>query len=326
LQNKGSRRPLASSPLQQEPDVVTKEKCSKSGLERSDKTKEILLHSFALNMKSALLFTLFTCVLAVAAPAEDLGPSLNSEYLSKAVVLRHPVAGSSIHFNSDGKSSQTTEGPWTVDGGLEIRRIELTPTALRLGCNRVVFGFDERKKSLVPFRTKQKEKITVNLEIALASPISSLPAADEVMHRIFTFTETELLETVPDYWKDFLRKQISGAVPAAAPKRDHKQGRRELKNSPESPDASGIIPPRPVYTPAPHNMNDMTGIVVLEVLIDENGKVRQPTIVRPVGYGLDEEAIYTVLTWSFKPATRDGNPIAMHMAIEAAFLNGLAHP
>jgi TonB family protein len=277
-------------------------------------------------MKTALLFTLVIFLFVVAAPAEDLVPVLNSAYLGKAVVLRHPIAGSALHFNSDGKSTETKkEGAWTVDGGLEIRKIELTPTTLRLGCNRVVFGFDERKKALVPFRTKQKEKITVNVEIALTSPIESLPAADEVLHRIFTFTETELLEMVPDYWQDFLRKQIFGTLPMpvptpAVPRRDPKQERKQSQDFLESLKAKGVTPPRPVHTPEPHRINDMTGTVVLETLIDENGKVQQPKIIRPVGYGLDEEAVATVVTWSFKPATRDGKPVPMHMAIEVAFM------
>ncbi len=278
-------------------------------------------------MKSALLLSVFTFLVVVAAPAEDLVPSLNSAYLGKAVVLRHPIAGGSIHFNSDGKSTETKEGAWTVDGGLEIRKIELTPTALRLGCNRVVFGFDERKKALVPLRTKKKEKITVNVEIALASPIQSLPAADEIMHHIFTFTETELLETVPDYWQDFLREQISGAVPAPAqvvPKLDPQQSRRQSRDFLESLKAKGTTPPRPIHTPephssVPHSIGDMRGIVVLEILVDDKGKVQQPKIIRPVGYGLDEEAVATVRTWSFKPATQDGKPVPMHMAIEVAF-------
>lgn len=278
-------------------------------------------------MKSALLLSLFTCMAVIAAPSEDLVPSLNSAYLGKAVVLRHPIAGNSIHFNSEGKPAETREGPWTMDGGLEIRKIDLTPTTLRLFCNRVAFGFDERKKALVPFRTKQKEKITVNIEIALASPIDSLPAADEILHRIFTLTEAELLETVPDYWQDFLRKQISGAAPAPAPvipKRDPQQNRRQSEDFLESLKAKGLTPPRPIHTPEPRSsisrsIGDMRGIVVLEVLIDENGKVQQPKIIRPIGYGLDEEAVATVRTWSFKPATRDGKAVPMQMAIEVAF-------
>jgi TonB family protein len=273
-------------------------------------------------MKSALLLSLFTCMVVVAAKAEDLVPSLNVAYLGKAVVLRHPIAGSSIHFNSDGEPMETKKGPWTVDGGVEIRKIELTPTSLRLGCDRVVFGFDERKKALVPFQTRQKEKITVNIEIALASRVETLPAVDEVLHRIFAFSETKLLGAVPDYWQDFLRKQISGAVPLPnpdAPKRSRKEISNQYRDFLASQKAKGITVPEAVHTPSPHSVNDMRGTVVLEALIDENGKVQQPRIVRPVGYGLDEEAISTVLTWRFKPATQDGNPIPMQMALEVAF-------
>jgi protein TonB len=52
------------------------------------------------------------------------------------------------------------------------------------------------------------------------------------------------------------------------------------------------------------------GDVVLDVTIDETGKVVQLTMARGVGHGVDESVIATVHQWLFHPATRNGKPVA----------------
>jgi TonB family protein len=59
--------------------------------------------------------------------------------------------------------------------------------------------------------------------------------------------------------------------------------------------------------------------MVLTGIIDATGKVRQVRIVRPVGFGLDEKGIEAVQSWKFKPATRDGKPVAVEMGLEISF-------
>ena len=52
------------------------------------------------------------------------------------------------------------------------------------------------------------------------------------------------------------------------------------------------------------------GDVVLDITIDETGKVIQLTMARGVGHGVDESVIATVHQWLFHPATRNGKPVA----------------
>jgi TonB family protein len=61
------------------------------------------------------------------------------------------------------------------------------------------------------------------------------------------------------------------------------------------------------------------GTVLLSVEIDEQGSVRAVRVTRPVGLGLDEKAIEAVRRWRFKPALRDGKPVATPAAIEVNF-------
>jgi protein TonB len=65
--------------------------------------------------------------------------------------------------------------------------------------------------------------------------------------------------------------------------------------------------PRPDLSQLPHGSK---GDVVLDVVIDENGKIAQLTMQRGVGHGVDESVIATVRQWAFHPATRNGKPVA----------------
>jgi TonB family protein len=59
--------------------------------------------------------------------------------------------------------------------------------------------------------------------------------------------------------------------------------------------------------------------VVLNVIVDKTGKVQNIQLVRPAGMGMEEAAVAAVKTWRFKPAQREGDPVAVELNIEVAF-------
>ena len=299
-----------------------------------------------LNCKPAIMKTittlfLLTCVLcsSLACLGEDLDPALAKKYENKIVILRHPVTSDSQRYNAAGELlSKGSEGPWTVYGGIEISKIHLGPAQLSIEGKRRVYGFDSGRNRLLPVKIKEKNKIRVELNIALDSPLSNIDQADAIIHRIFTTSEQELITVVPDYWRPFLIKQygppkadnptpgendpntsvrmaLASPAPLFAPHDVVQLGKLELKT---------VRPPQPVFTPQPEFSDaakhfKFHGMVTLSAIIDTNGRVNRPHIVRPAGLGLDEEAIRTVLNWKFKPALRNGEPIAVAMGLEIAF-------
>lgn len=52
------------------------------------------------------------------------------------------------------------------------------------------------------------------------------------------------------------------------------------------------------------------GDVVLDVTIDSKGKIADLEVLRTLGYGIETSVVSTVRTWTFRPATKDGIPIA----------------
>lgn len=57
------------------------------------------------------------------------------------------------------------------------------------------------------------------------------------------------------------------------------------------------------------------GDVVLDVTIDELGKITQMKLARGLGDGIDQTVIATVQQWTFAPATKDGVPVPSEQEI-----------
>lgn len=78
----------------------------------------------------------------------------------------------------------------------------------------------------------------------------------------------------------------------------------------------GLVLPVAIYKPEPEYSDDarrarLSGQVIVQLVIDQDGHVRDIRIVRSLGLGLDEEAVKCVSKWRFKPATKDGKPVAI---------------
>jgi TonB family protein len=61
------------------------------------------------------------------------------------------------------------------------------------------------------------------------------------------------------------------------------------------------------------------GTVVLWIVVDATGAVMDCRVVKPLGLGLDEKAVETVMTWKFKPAMRNGMPVPVRVMVEVPF-------
>jgi len=62
-----------------------------------------------------------------------------------------------------------------------------------------------------------------------------------------------------------------------------------------------------------------SGTVLLSALIDIKGRPQQIKVVRPLGLGLDEQAVKAVSKWRFKPGTKNGHPAPTSVQIEVSF-------
>lgn len=90
------------------------------------------------------------------------------------------------------------------------------------------------------------------------------------------------------------------------------------------PAAEGMEPPVPVRTYAPHFPDEMrrignSGLVTVNVLIDEKGNVNDPKVVKASNTAFSEPALEALKKWKFKPARKDGEVVAIRVNIPVQF-------
>lgn len=61
------------------------------------------------------------------------------------------------------------------------------------------------------------------------------------------------------------------------------------------------------------------GTVVVEAVIDEQGRVRDVKVLRGVSRGLDQATVDAVRRWRFRPATLDGRPVKIYYSLTVNF-------
>ena len=86
----------------------------------------------------------------------------------------------------------------------------------------------------------------------------------------------------------------------------------------------GVSEPIPIYKPDPAYSEEARkakyqGTVVLWIIVDTAGAVTDCQVVKPLGLGLDEEAVKTIRTWKFKPGMRNGTPVPVRVMVEVSF-------
>jgi TonB family protein len=86
----------------------------------------------------------------------------------------------------------------------------------------------------------------------------------------------------------------------------------------------GVSDPVPIYKPEPNYAEEarkarLEGAVLLQIVIDENGSVRDVKVLRSLGLGLNEKAVEAVLMWRFRPAVKEGKAVAVQANVEVNF-------
>ena len=61
------------------------------------------------------------------------------------------------------------------------------------------------------------------------------------------------------------------------------------------------------------------GRVILQFIVDEQGRVTESKVVRGIGGGCDEEALRALQTARFRPGTQRGKPVKVKMSLPVTF-------
>jgi TonB family protein len=119
-------------------------------------------------------------------------------------------------------------------------------------------------------------------------------------------------------WRSWPPSQLSGPALLA---QDSPQNSSEVVYGQFDP---GITRAKAVYQPDPEYSEraarkKIQGTVLLSIIVTAEGTVRDPQITRSLDKDLDKNAVECVKKWKFEPATKDGKPVATHVAVEVTF-------
>jgi periplasmic protein TonB len=87
---------------------------------------------------------------------------------------------------------------------------------------------------------------------------------------------------------------------------------------------AGVTNPVPIVSPEAEfsdeaRRNKYQGVCMISVIVDARGFPRNPRVVRSLGMGLDEKALEAVQKYRFKPAMKNGKPVAAMISVEVNF-------
>jgi TonB family protein len=86
----------------------------------------------------------------------------------------------------------------------------------------------------------------------------------------------------------------------------------------------GVTAPEVIFKQEPQYTQEardakIEGSVLLSVVIDSDGSVSDIRVLQSLDEGLDENAMAAVATWQFRPAEKDGQPVAVAANIQVNF-------
>ncbi len=86
----------------------------------------------------------------------------------------------------------------------------------------------------------------------------------------------------------------------------------------------GVSAPRAIVMPDPEYPKEAVkghqpGSIVLVLIVGSNGEVRYLKVVRGISPEIDQAATEAVKKWKFKPALKDGKPVAVQIEVQLDF-------
>jgi TonB family protein len=249
----------------------------------------------------------------------DLGAQLGRQYVGKMVTLSAPAEGEMLIFAADGSVTRGKPAASSIFGHVVVRELAVNPDRVSITGDRVFLIYDpveKRFRDYLELLNDDKWRQSLGVPAISKGDRKWFEKRREVRIEVATAgSEPQgALEKVIQLTDDLHYPKPAPQPPeieVANSKGVHKVGQK-------------ISAPRIVSAPEPR-YNDyarkarLQGTSVLWVVIGSDGRVKDIKVQRPIGMGLDENALETVRTWRFKPSERDGQPVAVQVNVEVNF-------
>ena len=268
----------------------------------------------------ALLLVVSVCAVA---QSSNLKADIEQRWKGKIFFIKGWYDENKLTYDgSGGVVSNPKPGPWTA-GGIQIRSVKVQKDKIVLKGPRIGLAYDGKNHKFAPMLPKDFD-VTITIK---ADPSTLTPANLEVLQKGIFATQSPTADEVPDYWREFI---LHGEQdPAKKPGNPNQTDVVEGMRSGTEPvfyvgAAHEVSPPRivaqfePEFTELARHAR-YQGTTVVRAVVYNRGETTQVQILKPLGMGLDDQAVNVVRQWRFEPARRDGKPVAVFVDIEVNF-------
>lgn len=176
---------------------------------------------------------------------------------------------------------------------------------------------DELKKIEADHKAKQGKAAAARIAALRPQPTALAPKIEEPMPLPLPVTGTPAR---PATETPAAGSSRPAPIPVAPPAPTIKRGDLvEVSSVDSPPEITAVV--KPEYPPMARRMN-VSGTVILSVLVSETGRAADVKILRPAGgkMGLDEAAVRAVKLWRFKPATKGGVAVKTWFTVPIPFV------
>jgi TonB family protein len=295
----------------------------------------------------AALFTVFVLANCAYSSAQNPEQYLRDHYSGKTLVLRGFYSADHLRYDSSGRPDKSDTGDWTEYGFVLIQEIHASDDRMKIKAERLVGDFSQKQFQLHPSEEQQlgkgRKPVFLKIEADFPQHNPSPQQVDALMSKVFLTAQDHIADAVPAYWKPCVPRGVAGQdkncvfsaetldVPGVA---GSSQGNPE--EVPPNSDTlrwnelpllrvgKDVRPPKVVFQKDPEFSESaraakFQGVVVLMCVVNKDGVPTHIRIANPLGYGLDAKAVEAVQSWQFQPATKDGEPVAVEIAVEVSF-------
>jgi TonB family protein len=308
------------------------------------------------NLRMVVALVAVALLTSTVAQANDLERKLRDQYRGKILVLRGFYYGDRLRYDSAGAlAGGGNAGEWTIDGVVQVSDIHVSGQALKIKAKRLMvissgrngLHFDVEVAS--GRQNAPKKPAVVELEARMDGD-GTEEKANATLSRIFLTSKDNFADAVPDFWRSCITDGLSGknancrfsAEMAAVPGMSSPVAVTQSSISPSEQNCppacdtaattsaglfrvgNGVKPPRVIYQQEPEfsepaRKSKYQGTMTMGLIVDKEGHPYNIYILSPLGAGLDAKAVKAVETWKFQPAQKDGEPVAVQIAVEVDF-------
>ena len=146
---------------------------------------------------------------------------------------------------------------------------------------------------------------------ATTSPAHAARVLKDALDHIFAPTlDTSMMNAMPGFWKLYYQ--------AAAAKTDYQPAPGVLRQSQVDRKARLLTAVDPQSNQYAQD-NGVAGMALYHAVIGPDGKPGEIAVARPIGFGLDENAVDAIRKARFEPALKDGKPVPVLLDLVVEF-------